>query len=241
MSSDDFILSGDSGLVGNELLQNQSDDIGRKMFVIRKTVADKDFTLVEALQVYGVTAEEYVDYLVNEMMGTFDRNTAGLNSVQSKLLLSIELISRLYANIVSLDKDGAQIRAHFSKLREDLTTDKSITSSKDEDSSRSSKHIRATSKSSSSRGGFRATYLPRLLQLDQLLQNKITGTPQELAHKVGLSERSLYEYIRVLKEMGAPIVYSREKRTYYYQDDKGHFKVRFQSGEPQSDLPDKEE
>ena len=42
----------------------------------------------------------------------------------------------------------------------------------------------------------------------------------------GLDSR--YEYIRLMKEFGAPVVYSRSRKSYYYLED-GSFTIRFLS------------
>lgn len=68
--------------------------------------------------------------------------------------------------------------------------------------------------------------LHRLIRLDYLIHLKATGTPANCAHKIGISERSLYDYLKILKEMGAPIKFSRNRGTYYYDED-GRFRVSF--------------
>jgi predicted DNA-binding transcriptional regulator YafY len=70
-------------------------------------------------------------------------------------------------------------------------------------------------------------YLNLLLRLDQLIRQKITGSPPEFARKMGISERSLYEYLKVLKELGAPIRFSRQEHSYYYEIE-GQFHISFQ-------------
>lgn len=55
---------------------------------------------------------------------------------------------------------------------------------------------------------------------------KATGSPQALSKKLNLSERSLYSYLAVLKENGAPIKYNRNRETYYY-DEEGSFEFVF--------------
>jgi predicted DNA-binding transcriptional regulator YafY len=55
---------------------------------------------------------------------------------------------------------------------------------------------------------------------------KSTGKPSECANKIGISERSLYDYLRILKEMGAPIVFSRNRGTYLYKE-QGRFRISF--------------
>ncbi|HEY4287953.1 MAG TPA: HTH domain-containing protein [Puia sp.] len=68
----------------------------------------------------------------------------------------------------------------------------------------------------------------RLNRIDHLIRIKGTGTPGQLAEKIGMSERSMYEYIRLMKEFGAPVVYSRSRKSYYYVED-GSFTIRFLS------------
>ncbi len=70
-------------------------------------------------------------------------------------------------------------------------------------------------------------YLSLLLQLDHFIRTKGTGSPPEFARKMGISERSLYEYLKVLKELGAPIKFSRQDHSYYYEIE-GQFLIAFQ-------------
>ena len=66
----------------------------------------------------------------------------------------------------------------------------------------------------------------RLSRIDSLIRIKGTGTPSELADKIGISERSTYEYLRLMKEFGAPVLYSRQRKSYYYKED-GRFTISF--------------
>ena len=70
------------------------------------------------------------------------------------------------------------------------------------------------------------TLLHRLIRLDHLINHKSTGTPGDCARKIGVSERSFYDYLKLLKEMGAPVKFSRGRRTYYYAEG-GHFYISF--------------
>ncbi|WP_315821834.1 helix-turn-helix domain-containing protein [Paraflavitalea speifideaquila] len=65
-------------------------------------------------------------------------------------------------------------------------------------------------------------------RLDALIAAKRTGTPKQLAEKLGLSERTVRNYITTLKELGAPIHYDRKRQSYYYIED-GHFRFTFES------------
>lgn len=69
-------------------------------------------------------------------------------------------------------------------------------------------------------------YLSLLLQIDQFIRQKGTGSPPEFARKMGISERSLYEYLKVLKDLGAPVKWSRQDKSYYYSTE-GQFRISF--------------
>lgn len=56
------------------------------------------------------------------------------------------------------------------------------------------------------------------IRLHELIQTAQTGTPKDLAHKLGFSERSLHYYISFMKkEMNAPIVWDALKNSYVYE------------------------
>jgi len=69
-------------------------------------------------------------------------------------------------------------------------------------------------------------FINRLERLDYLISIKATGSPSQLADKLSISRRSVYEYINLLKQLEAPIAFSRSKNTFYYTCD-GNFKFRF--------------
>lgn len=68
--------------------------------------------------------------------------------------------------------------------------------------------------------------LNRLERLDYLIRSRATGTPQELAERLEISERRLYDILNEMRDLGAPIKYSKTLRTYYYAR-KGKLSVRF--------------
>ena len=52
-----------------------------------------------------------------------------------------------------------------------------------------------------------------------MIEKERTGTPKELAKRLELSERMVYNYVDVLrKHLKAPIVYNRTKQTYKYNE-----------------------
>lgn len=60
--------------------------------------------------------------------------------------------------------------------------------------------------------------LERLQQLHNLINNENTGSPKQLAILMLISERRVHHLIEELKEMNAPINYSRKNKTYFYEE-----------------------
>lgn len=69
-------------------------------------------------------------------------------------------------------------------------------------------------------------YFERLQTIDHLIRIKGTGTPAALAKRMRISERTLFEFLKMMRELGAPIEYDRYKESYFYSE-KGGFNVRF--------------
>ncbi|SMO51446.1 hypothetical protein [Fodinibius sediminis] len=73
------------------------------------------------------------------------------------------------------------------------------------------------------------TYLNRIRRLDAMIQRKSTGPPEQLARKLGISERWLYKFLRELKEeFDCPITYDHYRKSYVYEE-RGKFIVGFES------------
>ena len=59
-----------------------------------------------------------------------------------------------------------------------------------------------------------------IIRLDELIRNEQTGSPKELASKLGITERSVYNYIAFMKrELKAPILYYSQRVSYIYTED----------------------
>lgn len=71
------------------------------------------------------------------------------------------------------------------------------------------------------------SFVTRLERLNHLIHLKATGNPKILSHRLNISERSLYQYISLLKSLGAPVHYDRFRETYFY-DNGFSFSFRFQ-------------
>jgi len=124
MYSSNFILKGDSGIIGNELFPTSINEFQRKISMIQRTVKDGDFTLGEALEAYGVAQLEYQEYLLNSLLSEFKGATDDLESPKTRLLFSIEVIMYLYKNLESIDRESPKILAHLSELRHNLESEK---------------------------------------------------------------------------------------------------------------------
>lgn len=75
----------------------------------------------------------------------------------------------------------------------------------------------------------------RLERLALLIQRKATGSPEELAKKLKVSRRTIYNLIDILKCQGANIEYCRERSSFYYvQPVKVSFQLFSSMGESHS-------
>ncbi|WP_320019178.1 helix-turn-helix domain-containing protein [Labilibaculum manganireducens] len=57
----------------------------------------------------------------------------------------------------------------------------------------------------------------KLERLDQLIRLKATGNLEELAEKFGASKSTISRTIKDLKEIGCPIIFNKDYRSYSYE------------------------
>jgi predicted DNA-binding transcriptional regulator YafY len=72
------------------------------------------------------------------------------------------------------------------------------------------------------------TFVSRFQTIDKLIQKKNTGNATRLAEKLKISERTVKEFIAVMKELGAPIYYNRKACSYCYAKN-GRFVIHFEA------------
>jgi predicted DNA-binding transcriptional regulator YafY len=69
-------------------------------------------------------------------------------------------------------------------------------------------------------------FIERLMRIDEIIASKSSGPPARLAEKLEVSESTLYEFIAVMKELGAPIQFDKFNQRYYYEEE-GRFNISF--------------
>ena len=59
-------------------------------------------------------------------------------------------------------------------------------------------------------------FINRLKIIDQLIKLQATGSPKQLAEKLEISERQIYNYLDNLRELGADLKFDKLKNSYVY-------------------------
>ncbi len=57
-----------------------------------------------------------------------------------------------------------------------------------------------------------------LQRIDHLIRTRATGTPDQLADRLNISERHIYRLVGKLRDQGLPIGYDKFKSTYFYSE-----------------------
>jgi predicted DNA-binding transcriptional regulator YafY len=67
-------------------------------------------------------------------------------------------------------------------------------------------------------------FIETVRRVDDLIQRKATGTPAEMAARLGCSERTWYNFLDQLRnDYQFPIAYCRNRQCYYYTDETPHW------------------
>lgn len=69
-------------------------------------------------------------------------------------------------------------------------------------------------------------FFDRLTKIDRLIRFKNTGTPEELALKLEISKSTLYEFLGIMKDLGAPIKWDNSINSYVYEPE-GKMELKF--------------
>lgn len=62
-------------------------------------------------------------------------------------------------------------------------------------------------------------FIEKVERLDHQIRQGSTGNAQQLAQKLGISKRSVFHYLKWMKDRGAPITFSRIRKSYIYEHD----------------------
>ncbi|GAA0891204.1 hypothetical protein GCM10009122_08830 [Fulvivirga kasyanovii] len=61
-------------------------------------------------------------------------------------------------------------------------------------------------------------FLERIERMDKLIQRRSAGRAEDLSKRLGISKRSVFNMLRIMKEdFHAPIVFDRSLNTYKYE------------------------
>jgi predicted transcriptional regulator len=61
-------------------------------------------------------------------------------------------------------------------------------------------------------------YLDKIDIFNRLVEQRRTGTPEELAERLGISRNTLYDLLDELRSRNVEVAYSRTSRTFYYKN-----------------------
>jgi len=61
--------------------------------------------------------------------------------------------------------------------------------------------------------------IQQMERIDALIQRKATGSPKELAIRLGASERYVYKLVKLMKNLGAPICFDYDSNSYCYKEE----------------------
>ncbi len=73
-------------------------------------------------------------------------------------------------------------------------------------------------------------------RIDRLIRMQATGSPDELAYKLGISKTKLYRVIKVMKQMDAPIEYNFSIQSFVYEQSVGFTIGFFRRESPSNEL-----
>lgn len=62
-------------------------------------------------------------------------------------------------------------------------------------------------------------HIEKLQRMHNLIRHECTGSPSELADRLGVSDRTVYYLLEQLRDYEARIAYDRSRKTYYYKED----------------------
>ncbi len=69
----------------------------------------------------------------------------------------------------------------------------------------------------------------KIILIDSCIKKRATGKPEQLAEKLGMTKRSVFNYIKFMREeLNAPIEFNKYKESYTYSDS-GEFNFKWKN------------
>ncbi|MEQ1745360.1 MAG: hypothetical protein ABMA02_08040 [Saprospiraceae bacterium] len=78
----------------------------------------------------------------------------------------------------------------------------------------------------------------RIERLDQLIRQRRTGPARQIAEQLGIRERTFFELLECMRDMGADIRWCSQRRSYYHARS-GYFRFGWVAAEEVSAPPPK--
>jgi hypothetical protein len=124
MQLDKSILK-EEAYIGEELAVDGVAKLDRKCFVVRQAVADGDFTLEEALLAYGVTREDFYNYISQQVASEINVFFSSSSSHVLALTGSIAVIGELYKVFLgNIDPQAQTFQEHLHSLSQAISSGK---------------------------------------------------------------------------------------------------------------------
>ncbi len=107
--------------IAEELLPNDLTDMQRRCMVVQQVVADGDFPLEEALELYEVDPKEYIDFAVHNMISTLHSLTGKSVNFKYTNRFYIDVMIKLQESVVEpMDSKFIEVKKHYKKLSNSL-------------------------------------------------------------------------------------------------------------------------
>lgn len=127
MFPDKSILT-ESSYVAEELLQTANlSELDRKCLVIIQTVQDGDFSISEALELYGVSKTDFDHFLAKSMVEQLQSFFSQDQSQKFRTLSLLEIFQEMYKTFFSsIDSNSDEVIHHIENLSQHIYDDKGI-------------------------------------------------------------------------------------------------------------------
>lgn len=108
--------------IGEELVTDSPlSELDRKCLIVKESVQDEDFTLDEALKVYGLSRKDYENFIAKNLLNELKTSAGSSVEITLKSLFALEVIKEMYKiQFDKLDTSSNEIIIHLEKLSKDI-------------------------------------------------------------------------------------------------------------------------